>query len=341
MSHEDQPNNESHEDSVPIPMLVIRSVIGGIFMGLANLVPGISGGTMLLASGVYPRFIQAIAELSTFKFRLRSIAVLAAVVLAALMSIGLLAGGVKELVVNHRWIMYSLFIGLTLGGVPVIWRMIGSPNRAVWISAAVGFLGMAAIGWMQAQGATGVGERSGFAFMLVAGVVAASAMILPGISGGYLFLVMGVYLPILGGIQALKNAVSARDFAAAMEPGMNVVLPVGIGVLVGVVGVSNLLKWLLNRYEKATLGVLLGLLVGAVAGLWPFQQPVEPVPGDIIKGIVQTVETIAELDKDDYPTTYFRPTIIQVAGAFGLIVVGLGVTVLVSKVGGGSKEHGS
>ena len=89
-------------------------------MGLANLVPGISGGTMLLAAGVYPGFISAIAEVTTFRFRFRSLILLASVVGSAALAILLLAGSVKDLVVDHRWIMYSLFIGLTLGGVPLV-----------------------------------------------------------------------------------------------------------------------------------------------------------------------------------------------------------------------------
>ena len=107
------------EQSTP----VIRAAAGGTLMGLANLVPGISGGTMLLAAGIYPRFIRAIAELSTFKFRRASIIVLAVVALCAAAAIFLLAGPVKDLVVEYRWVMYSLFIGLTLGGVPIVWQM--------------------------------------------------------------------------------------------------------------------------------------------------------------------------------------------------------------------------
>ena len=92
-------------------------------MGLANLVPGISGGTMLLATGVYPRFIDAIAEVTTLRFRLRSVLVLSCVAGSAFLSILLFAGLMKALVIDHRWIMYSLFIGLTLGGVPLVWRL--------------------------------------------------------------------------------------------------------------------------------------------------------------------------------------------------------------------------
>ncbi len=94
--------------------------------------------------------------------------------------------------------------------------------------------------------------------MLIAGVAGAAAMILPGVSGGYLLLVMGVYVPILAGIDAFKNGLKNQDWEVLTAVGLGVILPVGLGVVVGVVGVSNLLRWLLHRYERATLGVLTG-----------------------------------------------------------------------------------
>ncbi|MDA7903746.1 DUF368 domain-containing protein [Mariniblastus sp.] len=103
--------------------LLLRSVFGGFLMGLANLVPGISGGTMLLASGIYPAFIDALADLTRFRFRVRSIIVMGAVVVSAGIGILLLAGTLKELVVHQRWMMYSIFIGLTLGGIPIVWKL--------------------------------------------------------------------------------------------------------------------------------------------------------------------------------------------------------------------------
>lgn len=96
------------DDSMPLMTLGIRGCLGGVLMGLANLVPGISGGTMLLAAGVYPAFIAGIAEISTLRFRTRSIVSLASIVLAAVTGILLLAGTMKELVTLHRWVMYSL-----------------------------------------------------------------------------------------------------------------------------------------------------------------------------------------------------------------------------------------
>jgi putative membrane protein len=314
--------------------------MGGLLMGLANLVPGISGGTMLLAAGVYPDFIQAIADLSRFRFHTRALVVLAVVGGSAVVSILLGAGLLKELVLGHRWIMYSLFIGLTLGGVPVVWNLVGRADGRVWGGAAAGFLGMAALAVAQEAGvATPGGTEASIPMMLVGGVAGASAMILPGVSGGYLLLVLGLYVPILTGIDAFKEALKAGDVAAMVDPVMTVVAPVGIGVVLGVVVVSNLVKVLLDRFEKATLGVLLGLLVGAVVGLWPFQVGVAPQIGDVVKGRVLTAELLADLDADDYPVERFTPTGGQAVGSLALIGGGIAITGAVAWIGRRKEEH--
>ncbi len=325
---------ETPEPKVALPKLAVRGFIGGILMGLANLVPGISGGTMLLAAGVYPRFIKAIAELTTLKFRLPSLVVLGAVGCSALVAIGSLAGVVKNLVVNHRWVMYSLFIGLTLGGIPVVWKMVGKASRGVWIGAAVGFLAMAGLALAQTSGAgeTG-GDSSSFIMLLFAGIAGASAMILPGVSGGYLLLVLGQYVAILGGIHALTVALKARDLSAAWDPILGVVLPVGLGVVIGIVVVSNLLKVLLAKYEKPTLGGLLGLLVGAVVGLWPFQAGVQPKVGQTVRGQVMTADKLEKLSPDKWPTEFFSPTVLQILAALGLVIAGFALTALIARFG--------
>ena len=358
-----------------LPILALRGVAGGVLMGLANLVPGISGGTMLLAAGVYPRFIEAIGEVTTLKFRSASVIVLGSVVAAALGAIVLFAGTVKTLVIDHRWAMYSIFIGLTLGGVPVVWRLIKHPSqqelpehqtskpfshamRPVWVGATIGFVGMAVLAIMQSNGANGDVERDGFIFLLLAGIAGASAMILPGVSGGYLLLVLGVYVPILTGIDAFKEGLGSNNTDVIVDVGTSVVLPVGIGVVLGVVVVSNLLRWLLNRYERATLGVLLGLLVGAVVGLWPFQQTITPTEGQVIKGQRITLAQPLDPESDapgtwvfadsgeqveakDLPTEFFKPTGGQIGGAAGLVLLGLTLTLAVDRLQsiGKKKDH--
>jgi putative membrane protein len=316
-------------------VLMVRAALGGVLMGLANLVPGISGGTMLLAAGIYPDFIESIADVTRFRFRARNLLVLGCVIVAAGLAILLLAGTVKTLVVEHRWIMYSLFIGLTLGGLPIVWRMIGRSSAGVWVGAGCGFLGMALLAWAQQSNAGTGGEGAAGMFMLLlAGVAGASAMILPGVSGGYLLLVLGQYVPILSAIDRFKEALKAGQMGDAIGVGLQVGLPVGIGVVVGIVGVSNVLGVLLKRFRKPTLGVLLGLLIGAVVGLWPFQDGVQPEVGDTIKGQVLTAEALAELEAEDYPTRFFRPGAGHVAAAAGLVLAGFGITYAISKLGG-------
>jgi putative membrane protein len=171
-------------------------------------------------------------------------------------------------------------------------------------------------------------------------------MILPGVSGGYLLLVLGVYVPILTGVDSFKEALSVRDMQTLFSVGLAVVLPVGLGVVTGVVGVSNLLRWLLKRFEKATLGVLLGLLVGAVVGLWPFQASVEPHAGMMVKG--QTLHETTDIDgailwlvgeggeplePEDLPTATFTPAVGQIAGAVGLILLGFALTMGIDRLG--------
>ncbi|MEL7500288.1 MAG: DUF368 domain-containing protein [Planctomycetota bacterium] len=313
-------------------LLAGRSLFGGFLMGLANLVPGISGGTMLLAAGIYPAFIESLSSVTRLKFNLRSLLTLGCVALSAGLAILLLAGTLKSLVVNYRWIMYSLFIGLTLGGVPVVWRLAKQRNAKLFIPAVVAFALMALMVHLKSIGIESSGG-SNFLMLLIAGLAGASAMILPGLSGAYLLLLLGQYVPILDAVNALKDALKDRDLSAAMEPGLQVLLPVGIGVLIGVVVVGNLLKWLLNRYRTQTLGFLLGLLLGSVVGLYPFQEGYRPEIGDRVKGRPLTAETLAELEEDDWPTRVFTPNFVQPWIALALIGVGFAVTSGVSMIG--------
>ena len=324
---------ENPKGLMPRSVIAIRSLFGGLLMGLANLVPGISGGTMLLAAGVYPNFIEALSEVTRFRFRFRSMLVLGCVVVAAGLGILMFAGSLKDAVLDHRWIMYSLFIGLTLGGLPVVWRLAKPATPGLWISAALAFALMVGLAVLQEWEIVG-GGGTGVLLLFIAGMAGASAMILPGLSGGYLLLLLGQYVPILTAVDQFKEALKARDIALAMEPALSVLLPVGLGVVTGVVVVGNLLSWLLKRFEKQTLGVLVGLLLGSVIGLWPFQQGRPPEVGEFAKnGEVITVESLSEIEKDDWPIERFSPSPGQVGGALGLIIVGLGITLGVAAIG--------
>jgi putative membrane protein len=330
---EDKETNSEERHGIDSPLLAARSAIGGLLMGLANLVPGISGGTMLLAAGIYPDFVKSIAEVTTLRFRLRSILVLGCVVATAALAILLLAGTINNLVINQRWIMYSLFIGLTLGGVPIVWRMLGRPSRGMWIGLAAGFLVMGVLAFMQMAQFSSQSGRAGYVILFLSGIAGSSAMILPGVSGAYLLLLLGQYVPILSAIDKFKEALEAGDMGTAINVSLSVGLPVGLGVVLGIVCVSNLMRMLLDRYRKPTLGVLLGLLLGAVIGLWPFQQGVRPEVGDAIKGQVLTEKMLERLEPADYPTQYFKPAGIQAGGAVLLLLAGFGITTAISRLG--------
>jgi putative membrane protein len=327
-------SSDRHSSTAPLPLLAVRSAVGGVFMGLANLVPGISGGTMLLAAGVYPEFITGVAEVSTARLRPRSLLVLGAVIVGAAAAIVSLAGIVGDLVVTRRWVMFSLFIGLTLGGVPILLRMLRPLDRSVIAPTVIGIVAMGALAFVQHSGAGSASPASGrgFVMLLIAGAAGGSAMILPGVSGGYLLLILGQYVTILTAIEAARAGASAQDWVAVRQA-MYVFVPVGIGVIAGVVGVSNVIKILLDRHERATLGVLLGLLLGAVLGLWPFREPIEPALGSVVKGRVVTAESLPAIEVADWPTALFAPSSGHILGALGLIVAGFLVSTAVGALG--------
>ncbi len=313
---------------------LLRAIIAGVLMGLANLVPGISGGTMLVVSGVYTRFIDAISDLTRMRLRLGSLILLGAIAGGAGAAIVLLAGPIAALMVTHRWAMYALFIGLTWGSVPVLLALLPRRDRRVWIGAIAGIATMVLLAVLQERGATAGGLGSGPIMLGLAGVAGASAMILPGVSGAYLLLLLGQYLPILESIRRLKDAVHAGDPSAILAE-TGVILPVAIGVVVGIVVVSNLLRWLLHRYEALTLGVLLGLVVGAPAGLYPFKRGIEPTPGEVIRGELVTQENIEEFiaKPSRWREQAYAPTPGQVLAAAGLIVLGGAVTLGIARLG--------
>lgn len=327
----------THDTGKPTPLgagLIARGAMGGALMGLANLVPGISGGTMLVAAGIYTRFVDAISDVTRFRLTLSSIVLLGVVVLAAVVAIGALAGVIAQALIDFRWGMYSLFIGLTLGGAPLLAGMIrakGFGTPAI-VGTAVGVAVMAGLVLLQAGGATNAGGSSGPAMLFVGGIAGASAMILPGVSGAYLLLLLGLYDTIINSIKTFVKAGTAADIDAALGE-MDVVIPVGLGVVFGVVVVSNLLRFLLHRYESATLGVLLGLLLAAPLGLYPFREGVPPAVGDEIRGEVVTAETIEDIDPKDWVQQSFTPDGAQIAGAGGLAVLGFVATLGIARLG--------
>jgi putative membrane protein len=224
-----------------------------------------------------------------------------------------------------------------------VWRLVRPASPSVAAGALLGFALMLLMHFGRSGAAGGGGPNT--LLLLLSGLAGASAMILPGVSGGYLLLLLGQYERILGAIDQLKQGLLGAGGGgpdpALLMGAMAVVVPVGIGVAVGVIGVSNLLKWLLDRYRKPTLGALLGLLFGAVVGLWPFQHPAAPQAGDLFQGRELRAEDLGKIDPEDWALETFDPSGGQVAAALGLVAAGLGATLLIDRIGGGRRPRNS
>lgn len=315
--------------------LFLRSVAGGALMGLANLVPGVSGGTMLLAVGLYPQFIAGVAEVSTLKLRAPVLLMLACVGGAAVLAIAAGAHAIGAVLDRYPWVMYSLFIGLAAGGIPIVWRLVRPLDRTVALSAAVAVAAMGLLAVIDPERVSrgGAPGPAAYLVLVVAGVSGGAAMILPGVSGAYLLLVLGQYRPIVDAVAAAVDIARAGAWDTA-GPVLHVLVPVAVGVVAGVAVVSNLVRLLLATRRRATLGFLLGLLLGAGIGLWPFTEPVRPRVGDIVRGQAILSPAMAEkIDPADYRRERTLPSAGRAGGAALLVLAGFGASWSVSRLG--------
>ena len=253
------------EPQTAAPTSAPRAVLGGVLMGLANLVPGVSGGTMILAMGLYERFIAALADVTRLRLRRDSLVFLGLVAIGGAAALVGLSGPAVYLVTEHRWIMYSLFIGMTLGGAPELWRASRPLGPAPVLAFLLAFALMAGLAW-GLRGANIPETTLTFVFM---GVLGASSMILPGISGSYMLLIFGMYDVVVGALSTSALRESPWESARILGP-------VAVGAALGMALLSNLLKALLARWSAASHAALFGLLLGSVLGLWPFQEPKHP-----------------------------------------------------------------
>ncbi|MDD9206212.1 DUF368 domain-containing protein [Georgenia sp. 10Sc9-8] len=251
-------------------------VLRGFLMGSADIVPGVSGGTVALVLGIYGRLVAAIrsvvaamaslarADLPEAGRRLRAVpwvwllALLGGVGAAIL----LLAALLERLLEQHPEPMAGLFFGLIVGAVVISWRLV---RRVTWSSLVLTGLVAAAffllLGLQESTHAEGteLATRPWWAFFL-AGAVAICAMILPGISGSFILLMLGMYTEVLG-------AVDDRN--------LPVLLAFLAGAAVGLASFSTLLSWLLEHYHDTVLAVLIGLMLGSLRILWPWPDGLE------------------------------------------------------------------
>lgn len=247
--------------------------MAGILAGLASLVPGVSAGTMILAAGVYPELVGAVAEITSLRFRPGPLARLAVTAGFALLAVFGVAGAARDAFTAWPVVFFALFLGLTLGGAPLLWRMASGPGRAFGAGSAAGALAVVLPILLTSGAREEVSALAASSPALFgAGTIAAFAMVLPGISGSTLLLLMGMYLPFLNAVDQVAQAVGVRPWdPSAILAAIAGVLPFLLGIALGIAVAARLVRYFLGAHREATLGVLFGLLMGASVGLWPFQ----------------------------------------------------------------------
>ena len=245
----------------------IANFLKGFAMGVANVIPGVSGGTIALLTGIFERLINALKSFDVeavrllLKFKFREFAqhvdfgFLLSVFLGVGVSIISVAKLLEFLFQSYPVYVWSFFFGLILVSVWFVGKSIGKIDVAAAVSFVVG--AAVAFGLSVMNPAT---ENTAFWYLIICGAVAICSMILPGLSGSFVLILMGNYQLIM------IYAVSHFD--------MKIIVPVAIGVVVGLLAFSHFLSWLLSRYARQTMAVLTGFIFGSLGTIWPWKNPV-------------------------------------------------------------------
>nr|WP_239056870.1 DUF368 domain-containing protein [Wenzhouxiangella limi] len=240
-------------------------------MGVADTVPGVSGGTVAFITGIYEELIQSLARIGPARIRdLRERGwrefwcalngnFLLAVFAGLLIALFSVAELMNWLISHHRVVLWAFFFGLIAASIPLVlarvrrWRN----GYLLWIGLGIGIgLGVTLLGGGQTPDAVWM--------VFVAGLIAISAMVLPGISGSFLLLIMGQY-------EVMVRAVVDRDLL--------VIGAFGLGAVIGLLSIARLLSKLFRRHHDATVALLTGFMAGSLNALWPWQASADGAVG--------------------------------------------------------------
>jgi putative membrane protein len=249
---------------------LIFTYFKGMAMGAADIVPGVSGGTIAFISGIYDRLLGAINSIKFSIFKtLKSEGIAAAwksidatflVVLLSgmLTSIVLLSKPIKHALVHHPVLLWSFFFGLVLASIWLVGKQIKQYNATTIVLFLLG--GFVAF-WITTLETLQGSDNLGYIFM--SGAIAICAMILPGISGAFILLVLGVYQIVIGAIH---------------DKDLKLLFTFGLGCIFGLLSFSRVLKWLLSNKRAQTLAVLTGFLLGSLNKIWPWKNNIGDAP---------------------------------------------------------------
>jgi putative membrane protein len=242
-------------------------VLKGMGMGAADVVPGVSGGTIAFITGIYEELVHSIKNIN---FRTISTIwreglpafwkavngnFLLSVVGGILISVLTLARILEYLLVNHPILIWSFFFGLIIGSAIFVARSIEKWNIGTFISGVAGI----AIAWMITS-ITPAETSEAYWFIYFSGALAICAMILPGISGSFILLLLGKYQFVLSALNEGKISIIAVLLA---------------GALTGIIAFSHLLSWLLDKFHHLTIAMLAGFMIGSLNKIWPWKITVE------------------------------------------------------------------
>ena len=241
----------------------------GLAMGAANVIPGVSGGTIALITGIYERLINAIRRCDLTAARLLLGGKPAAawthvdgtwlsVLLGGLaLSIITLARVFEFLLLNYERYTMAFFFGLILISVIYVARGVSQWGMSVIVSLLIGTTIAVAIAMLAPAS-----ENDSLLYVFLCGVVAISSMILPGLSGSFVLILLGNYTLILGAISAFNMAI---------------LVPFALGCAVGLIAFSHILAWIFKRYADQTLALMTGFVVGSLVVIWPWKEAVVAV----------------------------------------------------------------
>lgn len=233
-------------------------------MGAADIVPGVSGGTIAFITGIYFRLLEAISGLPEaawqhlLKGRLRAFwqacdgGFLLCLLGGILVSIASLASAISYALDEYPILIWSFFFGLILAAVWHVSRQVKSPRALLFAPFIVGVVFAWWVGTL-----AGMPVQPSLLTFFGAGALAICAMILPGISGSFILVILGIYAPVLDAIRAPDPAILAV-FA--------------LGCLAGLLSVARLITWAFSRFHDLVLALLIGFMVGALDKVWPWKQ---------------------------------------------------------------------
>ena len=245
----------------------ITLVLKGIAMGAANVIPGVSGGTLALITGIFERLINAIKSFDItaikllFSFKLRDFAkhidlyFLIAIFGGIAIAIITLARLFDFLFTNYPVYIWSFFFGLVLASVYFVGKTVEKWNNSVIITFIIGAIIAILISVLNPAS-----ENSSTFYLILCGVVAICSMILPGLSGSFVLILMGNYQLVM------IDAVNDLD--------LDILIPVGIGAIGGLIVFSHILSWVFKKYKNQTISLLTGFILGSLSVLWPWQKAI-------------------------------------------------------------------